>query len=399
MSILRRLLGGPEERALSYQDVWGAGGPTVGGKSKAGIAVDPGKALSLSAAYACIRVLSEDVAALPLDTFAKAADRRLPAPTPRWLATPNPEITAFELFERLMGSLATHGNAYAHIVRDPEDGRPLELWPLDAGEVTPERDPDTRELRFKVGKGPQPEYVPWPLMVHIRGLTAKGNDLKGISPIEKAREAIGLGLAAEEFGARFFANGAAAGGVLEVAGQLDDEMAARIARRWVKAHGGLGQSHLPAVLEGGAAWKPLTIPPDQAQFLETRKFQVAEVARFFRMPPHKIGDLERATFSNIEHQGIDYVVSTLRPWLVRIESALRWLLPPGQYARFNVAGLLRGDVQSRYTAYSQARAAGWMTVNEIRALEDLPPVAEGDGLLQPLAMAPLGTDPTKDRSA
>ena len=207
---------------------------------------------------------------------------------------------------------------------------------------------------------------------HVVGLSYDG--IKGISPIDQAREAVGLALATEEFGAKFFANGARPGGVLEHPGVLKDPE--KLRESWNKVYQGSRNSHKIAVLEEGVKYKEIGIPPEQAQFLETRKFQINEICRIFRVPPHLIGDLERSTFSNIEHQSIEFVTHTVRPWLVRWEQAIyKCLLNETErqlyYARFNVDGLLRGDFPTRMQGYATARQNGWMSVNDIRKLEDM----------------------------
>jgi hypothetical protein len=233
-------------------------------------------------------------------------------------------------------------------------------------------------------------------MLHTRGMSTNG--LVGLSPIALARQAIGLGIATERYGAAFFGNGARPGVVLMTPGELSDPAYERMKNSWGEAHSGVENAHKPAILEQGTTIETIGVPPEEAQFLQTRKFQVLEVARWYRMPPHKIGDLERATFSNVEHQGLDYVVNTLRAWLTRFEQAIaRTLFTDSErdvlFAEFLVDGLLRGDQKARYDAYAVARSWGWMSANEIRERENMNAIPGGDSYLMPLNMTTAGAPP------
>jgi HK97 family phage portal protein len=224
--------------------------------------------------------------------------------------------------------------------------------------------------------------------------------MMGLSPIEQARQGIGLSLAAERYGARFFGDSANPSAVLETDANLTDDAARRTVESWVSSHG--GRRH-PALMSGGLKYRPISITPEESQFLETRGYQRGEIAMLYGIPPHMIGDTEKSTSwgSGIEQQSIGFVQFTLLAWLRPIEAAYsKYLLPRGQSMRFNVSGLLRGDTAQRYTAYTQARNAGWLNVDEIRALEDLEPVPNGAGAsyIQPLNMGPLGSDPLAAQS-
>ena len=229
---------------------------------------------------------------------------------------------------------------------------------------------------------------------HIPGLGFDG--LVGYSPIAMAKNAIGMAIACEEYGAKFFANGAAPGGVLEHPGTIKDPQ--RVRESWQSTFGGSGNANKIAVLEEGMKYTPIGISPEQAQFLETRKFQINEIARIFRVPPHMVGDLEKSSFSNIEQQSLEFVKYTLEPWLVRWEQSIqRILLSPEEkksyFAKFNVEGLLRGDYASRMTGYATARQNGWMSANDIRELENMdriPAEEGGDLYLINGNMLPLG---------
>ena len=217
-------------------------------------------------------------------------------------------------------------------------------------------------------------------MLHIPGLGFDG--LVGYSPIAMAKNAIGMAIACEEYGAKFFANGAAPGGVLEHPGTIKDPQ--RVRESWQSTFGGSGNANKIAVLEEGMKYTPIGISPEQAQFLETRKFQINEIARIFRVPPHMVGDLEKSSFSNIEQQSLEFVKYTLDPWVIRWEQSIqRSLLSKDEkavyFVKFNLEGLLRGDYQSRMNGYAIGRQNGWMSANDIRELENLDRIPEEDG--------------------
>ncbi len=248
--------------------------------------------------------------------------------------------------------------------------------------MTVERDTQTGKIKYTYSDDiTNQTYVYRPDQVfHLKSLSIDG--VTGLSPIAQAREAVGLSLATEEYGAKFFGNGARPGGVLEHPGILKDPE--KLRESWNKVYQGTRNSHKVAVLEEGMKYHTIGIAPEDAQFLETRKYQVNEICRIFRVPPHLVGDLERATFSNIEHQSIEFVQHTIRPWLVRWEQAIsRSLLDEKErllyFAKFNVDGLMRGDYKSRMEGYAVGRQNGWLSANDIRGLEDLPPIPKEQG--------------------
>ena len=359
-------------------------------KSASGIAVSETTALQYSAVYAAVRLLSESVASLPLVTYERlerGKQRSVSHPAHQLLdVAPNREMTAYTFRETLMGHICTWGNAYAEIVRDGA-GRPLELLPITPDRVRVERD-ESGTVRYLVD---EQVTLDSDSVLHIAGLGFDG--IIGYSPIRLARECIGLGMAAERFGASFFDNAARPAGVLQHPGRLSQEAATRLRESWRGTYEGSLSTGKTAILEEGMSWQSLGIPPDDAQYLETRKFQIAEIARWYGVPPSMIGDLERATFSNIEHQAISYVTHSLRPWLVRWETELRRKLFAADevfFPEFLVEGLLRGDTKTRYDGYKIARESGWLSVNEIRTLENLNPVDGGDSYIQPLNMGTMG---------
>lgn len=359
--------------------------------SQAGTVVSEESAMRYATVHACVRVLSEDVAALPLHVYRRTEDggkeRYRDHPLYELMHDqPNPDMTSSAMREAMMVSLLLSGNAYAFI-EFTKSGRVKALWPLDSAETRPYRTKGG-ELRFRSGR----EDLPAGEVLHIPGLSFDG--LLGLSPIAYAREAVGLGLAAEQFGSKFFKDGTHLGGVISLAGGgMTDEAFERTKAQFNEQYAGMQRAHKVLLLEGGATYAPLGIPPEDAQFLETRKFQRSEIAAIFRVPPHLIGDLERATFSNIEHQDIAYLQRTLLPWLTRWEQAIRSKLLTDDERRtlvveHDTSGFMRGDTKSRMEAYSLAINAGIMTRNEARQRENLNPMPGGDELLQPLNMMP-----------
>jgi HK97 family phage portal protein len=347
--------------------------------------------MQVTAVYACVRVLSEAVASLPLHLYryndegskVKAIEHPL-----YFLLhdEPNNEMTSFVFRETIMSHLLLWGNAYVQIIRNGKD-EVVGLYLLMPNKMTVNRDEHGRiyyEYQWSndeahTMKGTTVTLSPHEVM-HIPGLGFDG--LVGYSPIAMAKNAIGLSMACEEYGSKFFANGAAPGGVLEHPGVLKDPE--RVRDSWEAAFGGSQNANKVAVLEEGMKYEPISINPSEAQFLETRKFQIDEIARIFRVPPHMIGDLEHATFSNIEEQSLEFVIYVLQPWLNRIESAIsRSLLSPEEkktyFARFNVDGLLRGNYASRMQGYSIGRQNGWMSTNDIRELENLDKIPAEEG--------------------
>ena len=353
------------------------------GGSASGKQVNERTSMQMTAVYSCVRILSEAVASLPLNVYrytdTGGKEKAFDHPLYRLLHDePNPEMSSFISRETLMTHLLLWGNAYAQIIRNGK-GEVIALYPLMPDRMTVDRD-SNGGLYYKYRKSnddaPTMESGVVSLapsdVLHVPGLGFDG--LVGYSPIAMAKNAIGLAIAAEEYGSKFYANGAAPSGVLEHPGTLKDPT--RVRDSWNSTFGGSSNSHKVAVLEEGMKYTPISISPNEAQFLETRKFQINEIARIFRVPPHMVGDLEKSSFSNIEQQSLEFVKYTLDPWVIRWEQALyRTLLTEEEkktfFFKFNVEGLLRGDYQSRMQGYATARQNGWMSANDIRELEDL----------------------------
>jgi HK97 family phage portal protein len=349
------------------------------GTTSSGKAVNERTAMQTTAVYACVRILAETVASLPLHTYKHTAGGKEKAKDHRLYHLlhdePNPEMTSFVFRETLMSHLLLWGNAYAQIIRDGR-GNVLSLYPLLPDRMVVDRTL-AGELYYEYRKDTGSVILRKEDVLHIPGLGFDG--LVGYSPIAIAKNAIGMALACEEYGATFFSNGANPGGVLEHPGVVKDPK--RVRDSWNAVYQGSGNAHRVAVLEEGMKFQPIGIPPEQAQFIATRKFQITEIARIFRIPPHMIGDLEKSSFSNIEQQSLEFVKYTLDPWVVRWEQTMqRALLPSAEkrdyFIKFNVDGLLRGDYQSRMNGYAIGRQNGWMSSNDIRELENLNRIPE-----------------------
>ena len=377
------------------------------GNSTSGKRVNERTSMQMTAVYSCVRILSEAVAGLPLHFYKYTEDggKEKAAEHPLYFLLhdePNPEMTSFVFRETLMTHLLLWGNAYAQIIRNGK-GEVIGLYPLMPDRMGVERNSKGQlyyEYTVSMEDAPTVKgstvVLPSTEVLHIPGLGFDG--LVGYSPIAMAKNAIGMAIACEEYGAKFFANGAQPSGVLEHPGTIKDPT--RVRESWQSTFGGSHNANKVAVLEEGMKYTPISISPEQAQFLETRKFQINEIARIFRVPPHMVGDLEKSSFSNIEQQSLEFVKYTLDPWVSRWEQSMaRSLLTPEEkkqyFVKFNVDGLLRGDYQSRMNGYAVGRQNGWMSANDIRELENLdriPEEAGGDlylinGNMMPLSMS------------
>ena len=370
-------------RRQTPQDAVSAAPTFSFGSSMSGKSVTPSSAIQVSAVYACVRVIAETIASLPLHVYesSDAGSRKANEhPLYRLLHDePNTEMTSFIWREVMLSHLLLWGNSYCQILRSGRS-KIVGLYPLLPDHMAVDRDSRGKlTYTYTTSEGRTVLLAPEDVL-HIPGLGFDG--VMGYSPIALEKAAIGLGIAAEEYGSKFFQNGARPSGILTHPNTVKDPASLRAS--WNAAYGGSGNASRVAVLEEGMTFVPLSMPNNEAQFLETRKFQVTEICRIFRVPPHMIGDLERATFSNIESQNISFAVHTIRPWLVRIEQAInKTLIPENEkgryYVQFNIDGLMRGDYKSRMEGYAIARQNGWMSANDIRALENLNPISEEEG--------------------
>lgn len=361
------------------------------GNTASGKRVNERTAMQMTAVYSCVRVLSEAIASLPLHLyrFTDSGGKEKATDHPLYFLLhdePNTEMTSFIYRETMLTHLLLWGNSFSQVIRNGR-GEVVGLYPLMPNRMTVDRD-DRGQLfyEYMVNDGDTPDLKQGTVrlkpedVLHVPALGYDG--LIGYGPIAMAKNAIGLAIATEEYGSKFFQNGAAPSGVLEHPGTLKDP--AKIRESWTQTFGGSGNSGKVAVLEEGMKYSPISIPPEQAQFLETRKFQIEEIARIFRVPPHLIGCMEHSTFSNIEQQSLEFVKYTLDPWVSRLESSMnRRLLSDeekGKYfVKFNLDGLMRGDYKSRMDGYAIGRQNGWMSANDIRELENLDRIPEEEG--------------------
>lgn len=363
------------------------------GGTSSGKCVNERTSLQITAVYTCIRVIAEAIAGLPLHLYKSKSEGKEKAKTHPLYSIlhdePNPEMTSFVFRETLMGHLLLYGNAYAQIIRNGR-GDVMGLYPLMPNKMQVDR-ASNGEIYYTyiLGSGDSPEiknnktnvvYLRRSDVLHIPGLGYDG--IVGYSPIALAKNTIGMAIACEEYGAKFFANDASPSGILEHPGILNDPE--KLRKSWNEMFSGSGNSHKIAVLEEGLQFKNISVSPNEAQFLETRQFQLNEIARIFRVPPHMVGDLERSTFSNIEEQSLEFVKYTLAPWISRWEQSLKKALlneseKKDYFIQFNVDGLLRGDYQSRMNGYSIGIQNGFLSVNDVRSFENMDLLPDSSG--------------------
>lgn len=406
MPLIRDLLGGGARRSRSRSMP-----PLTSHRTAAGVTVTPERALQVAAVYSCIRVLAETGSMLPCSVVQRDGRARVPvsdhpvAPLVSHMA--NPELPSGEFWSQVLGWMLLRGNGVAYVERSA-GGAPVGLWPIAWTSVEMLRQSDGR-LVYKTTLA-NDEYAPIrepgglvrsENMLHFR---AFGTDTtEGLSPVGMARQSVATAYAATSYIGGFFSRDASPGGIVSVPGRLDDAQYDRLERQWKDLHEGFDQSHRLAILEAGASWAKTTLSPADAQFLEVYKLSRSDIAGIFGVPPHMIGDVERSTSwgSGIEQQSLGYVIYSLMPWLTRLERTTARLFGEDRslQVKFDPKGLLRGDTTQRFAGYAQARQWGWMSVNDIRALEDEQPVDGGDAYLVPLNMAPAGdTAPPAQRS-
>lgn len=361
-----------------------------GRKTATGRNVNAATAITNSAVYAAVNVIASAVGSLPLKVWRGDGTTKTEARDhPLWTTLhdrPNPEMTASSYREAEQGHMLTRGTGFSEIVRS--GGGDVELWPINPDKMKPVRVSGTLAWEFD-----SKTIIPNERILHVPGLGSDG--ITGWSVVSLARESIGLGLATEEYGARFFGNNSIPTGLLSHPETLSDGAAKRLKASWEATQGGLSNSHRVAVLEEGVEWKAMGLSAEDSQFLQTRQFQVREIARWFNVQPHKIGDLDDATFGNIEEQSIEFVTDTLMPWLTRWEQAMNAKLltdqerASGLFVQFVVNGLLRGDVEKRGAWYNTRFQTGSITPNQIRRLENENPIEGGDVAYIGVNMIPL----------
>jgi len=391
MNLLTRMFGRMfERRSMSL----GAMLHEAMSQSSSTASVTPETAMRCASVYACVRVLAESVASCPLILYQRYGEQRERAVTHRLYPllhdAPNENMTAFEFIEGIMISLNLRGNAYAYIHR--VGGEIHELLPLHPDNVTPQKSPLGVVTYIVRDAGGSPTTYNAEQVLHIRAMSSDG--LIGLSPISQQRETIRLAMNAQDHGSKMMENGAKPAGVITVQGKLSDVARARLRDSWQSGFTAENR-YRTALLEEGMTWAPMTMTAEDAQYLETRKFQRTEICSIFRVPPHKIGDLERATFSNIEHQSLEFTTDSLLSWFRRIEQAVMRTLLRGEgdyYAEFMADIFLRGDTLSRMQSYAVAVTNGIMNRDEVRARENLNPYPGGSKFLIPANMTTVGED-------
>jgi HK97 family phage portal protein len=385
--MLANLFGGQpmEERNLSYQQVWGSGIDVSGFATWAGTVVNQKNALEIGAAYACVRLLSDTISTLPVDTFIRRDGNRLPyRPRPAWVYEPEgPGSSRIEYYKQIVVSMLLSHGAVVQILRNG-NGDVVALQPLDPTRVDIRRNPATRLREFVIDGGQA--VLPGEDVLYIPEMRRPGS-LKGVSRVDELKQTLGLAKALDEFASRYFSNGANTSGMIEFPGNLTQEQAKDLVDAFEAGHKGLKKAHRPGVLSGGAKFVKTGSDGEQAQMLESRQFAVEEVARVFRCPPSMIGlnTPGAMSYASVEHNAIQFTRYSLTPLIAAIEEAHNRLLPGDVFLRVNMDGLLRGDSATQAQVFSTALQAGYMSVNEARGLMDLRPVDGGDNPRVPLA--------------
>jgi HK97 family phage portal protein len=397
MKLLSRIFGNKTAEGKALRSVFSGGAQTVSNQT-----VNPDTALRVAAVFACVKVISESIASLPLHTYqrnGKNKEKAVNHPLYGLLHdSPNPRLTSYEFRALMMHNVLMHGNFYAQKLTT-KGGQVGELIPMNPKTVQPKWNKEKTDIVYEVsepGTG-RSKQLQAEEIFHIKGLSTDG--LVGLSPIAQARESIGLSMAAEGHAAALFGNGARPGGIIYFNNPIGQQAQEQFYSDWIKKFSGGGFGKVALLQATEAKYEQLGISNDDAQFIEIRAFQLSEIARIFRVPPHLIGDLSKATFSNIEQQSLEFVVHCLRPWLVNIEQVIHKSLLSERdrkthFVEFSVDALLRGDITSRYAAYNTAIQAGFMSRDEIRELENRNPIPDGKGeiFLQPLNMAEVGQE-------
>lgn len=377
-----------EKRSVSYQSVWGSG-RSWEDQTLAGTSVDQATALRVGAVYACTRLLSDTISTLPVDTFTRAEDgNRIGYDKPAWVASPDGRPFADHIAQVVV-SLLLDGNAFIRIVRK-STGEVSTLTCLPPQIVQPRK--SATGIVYDVDTSAGKTTVADADMLHITELKRAG-EMRGVSRISEAKQTLGLASALDEFAARFFGQGSNASGIIEYPDALTKEQAEDLVSAWELGHKGLKKSHRPGVLFGGAKFSKTSVDNEQSQFLQSRQFAVEEVARIFRVPPHMIGVTTPGamSYASVEQNAIQFATYTLRPIIAKLEAAYSpLLLAPTAFIKWNLDGILRGDLATRYTSYSTGMQAGFLSINDIHRLEDLPPVDGGEVYRVPLANVDLG---------
>ncbi len=370
-----------ESRAISFQSVWGSGSE-IDFLNPAGVNINSNTAFEIVAFFSAVSLISDTISTLPVDALYKADGEIYPyRPRPAWVDQPDVDNTRQAHYQQVLVSLLVSGNSFTRVFRDP-NGEIVNLVVLDPGTVEIKRNALGRKM-FQVEK--ESKLLTSEDIIHITDLLEPGA-LRGMSRVSKLSDALGVASALQSYAATFFGQGATTAGVIEFPGPLlTAEQAKTLQDGFDSRHKGWRKAHKTGILSGGATYKQTTVPNDSAQFLESRRFAVEEIARAFNIPLHMLGVPDTASYASVEQNAIQFVTHTLRPYVEKIEWAYTRLLPNPAYLKFNVNGLMRGDFQTRIQAYSVASQAGFMSINDIRKLEDLRSVEGGNVYRVPLA--------------
>jgi len=388
--VLNNLFTPPERRAITFQKLFEIGDPSLTGGTRAGVRITQDNAIRITPVFAAIRLISDTVSTLPVDSFYRAgSERRALRPKPAWVDNPEPDqnVSRSDHYQMMLFSLLVHGESFTRKLFN-QRGDVIALHILDPRRIKVRRNEDGRiEYVVDNGKNVLTENE----IVHITDLRLPGA-LHGTSRVEELKETLGIAKALEEYSAAFFGSGSSAAGVIEVPGDVTAEQAQAIQDGWEKGHKGLRKAHRPGVLSGGAKFNSTTISPDDSQLIEEQQFIVEQVARMFRIPVHMLQSTQQGamSYASVEESSRQFVTYTLLPIIQKIENAYSTMIVGDGFLKFNVDGLLRSNLQDRYTAYSQAIQGGWLSINDIHRLEDLDRVDGGDQYRVALANVNLG---------
>ena len=387
--MLDRLLRPNATRAISAATLFQTGGE-IPNRTLAGVSITQENSITIGAVYASVRLISDVISTLPVDTFVQVGDQRQPFPMPTWLVDPEPDmsVTRADHFQMLLVSLLIDGNAFVRKLRNPDTGDIVALYVLAPHRVEVIRNAaGVIEYRIDHGK----RIISDSDMIHITELRKPGV-LRGVSRIDTMKQTLGLSKALEDFSAQFFGTGSTVSGIIETPHEMTQDQAMELKNGWEREHRGLRKAYRPGILTGGAKFVKTTVDPDEAQMLGSREFSVEEIARIFRIPPHLLQSTKPGSMSyaSVEENSKQFVTYTLLPYISKIEQAYTPMLPANAFVRFNVDGLLRANLTERFAAYSSATQAGFLSINDIHRFEDMPPVEGGDVYRVPLANVDLG---------
>jgi HK97 family phage portal protein len=382
--MLNNLFNLGEQRAISFQSIWGAG-DSFAFTTESGANIDQNTSMRISAFYSCVLLISDTISTLPVDSFIRRDGNRVPyRPRPAWIQKPDIDLLRSEHYQQVLVSLLLDGNAYVRIFRDGR-GDVANLVCLDPTRIQVSRNPATKKVEYIIDNY-ESGIVPASEMLHITEIR-KPQALTGLSRVTELKDNLGLASALQSFAARFFGQGATTNGIIEYPGKLTLEQAKNLQSGFDNAHKGFRKAHKTGILDSGAKYVKTGVNPDEAQMLESQKFAIEQVARMFRIPPHMIGITTAGamSYASVEQNNINFVVHTLRPYISKLEDAYSTLLPNEAFMKFNVDGLLRGDYTTRIQGYSIGLQSGFYSVNDVRRFEDLRPVDNGDTNRVPLA--------------